>query len=426
MINIHLHPGQQTIYRSQSRIRTAVMGRRFGKSRLGINELILRSLSFPGAIDPTSPETTLGVMPTLKQAKKVLWKPLVSLCTNTELSGAVESINRTDYTITWKHGKPPIVIAGANDSDGDRIRGFRIWYLLGDEYQDWKPGIFDSVVQPAMTDTEGSRALLTGTPKGKLNHLYEMYQRASRFPEDYQSFNMPTSSNPTIPRSEIERARLILPPRLYRQEYEASFEDFPGKIYYELDNDLNRCDSLPSGFDLTVMGIDFGDINPAFVIWGRRGSKWYWCEGWQGNYGSEYEKNPVAQPLQDAQILRLARTWKPRITLADPSRPSAILGIRALGIEHGLPGLSNAVGAFNRIEEGLNQVHSLIYQRSLLYPRSSHKPHENSVSPDDAFGLFEAYHRKIDKDGRVTEAIEGGQDDHCPDATRYALSRSVG
>lgn len=422
MVEIKLHKGQLEIFKDLHRFRVAVMGRRFGKTRLGLTELVLASLRFPGEIDKLSPETVMGALPTLAQARPLLWEPLVSWAEG-ELAPYVAKIDRVNFTLFMRNGKPPIRIRGANDRNGDGLRGSRILYLLADEFQDWKPGIFDTVVSPAMADTPGSRALMTGTPKGKLNHLYEWYMREHTDPVNYRSFNMPTVVNPLKSLQEkVEADKLIMPSRSWRQEYYASFEEYPGKIFYDLDED-NRIDKAPGDYDQTILGVDFGDVNPAFVVWGRRSGYWYYLEGWQPQDGV-----PVAQPTQDSQLVRLATKWNPAITLCDPSRSSAILGIRALGREHDIPGLSKALAGYNPIEEGLYQVHSLIHQKRLLFPRvAPDVPDRGYVSPEKAYGLFSSYHRPTDPNGNVVDdKVAEGQDDHIVDASRYALSRKDG
>jgi hypothetical protein len=417
---LSLHQGQLELYRCKAKTRVAVCGRRFGKSRLAVVEMALDSLNFPGLLDKLNPPVVLGVLPTLKQAKKILWNPLVSLFTETELKQAVQKINKSEMTIQLK-GRPSIVIAGANDSDGDRIRGLRVYSLKADEYQDWKPGIRENVLEPALADTPGSRALYTGTPKGKLNHLYKLYQEGQTDLGDVRSFNFPSSINPSKSLQQaIGKARGTLPPRVYRQEFEATFEDFPGKIYHEL-GDANICNMVPERLDTVVFGVDWGDVYPAIVALGRSGETWYYLDGWCPDLGV-----PVPQPAFDEVLINLATKWQPKVVYCDPSRPSSILGVRELGRKHNLVGLVKAVQGYNPIEEGITQVHSLIYQLKLRFPKfaTCHPPgYKDGLA---AFELMSSYHRDTDNLGNVTEKVEDGQPDHICDALRYALAMRSG
>lgn len=406
-MEIKLHRGQMEILKAPERYKVAVMGRRYGKSRLQIYRAILDSLTFPGPVDPVSPETVLLAMPSLKQAKKVLWGPLVALAEG-PLKPYGVWVNRSDFTLHVP-GKPSIVVAGANDNNGDRLRGLRLFSVGLDEYQDMR-SVWDTVIVPAMADTPGSRALITGTPKGKLNHLYKMFQRPLE-DRSYRAFNHPTWFNPLIDPTYIEECRKTMPPRLFRQELEASFEDFPGKIFYELSPD--NIASAP--YSYTVIGVDWGDVNPAFVVLGLGpDNTWVVLEGWQGNTGT-----PVPLPVQEAQLVRLAEKYKPVATYCDPSRPSSILWLRGLHESY-----QNAVAGYNPIEEGLEQVHSLIYQRKLLFnPNVLEVVDPGYRSPQAIYDLAEAYHRLLDEEERPTMVVAPGQDDHLVDAIRYAIAQ---
>lgn len=423
-VEVPLHRGQRQVFDNGSRYRVLVCGRRFGKSSLVLWELILRALGYPGDTrKELMPATVMGVMPTMNQARQVLWNPLVVLV-STHFPQYVSKINHTDSTIWLKGGKPAIKIRGANDNNGDRLRGSRIYFVCCDEYQDIKPGIFENVVEPAMKDTEGSRAVFTGTPKGRLNHFYQLAQMAEK-DSDYSYFNMPTWVNPKIPKEEVEKSRLVLPPRVFAQEYEASFTDFPGKIYTELDTG-NRYEGNfdPRVLDMVVMGVDWGDYHPALSIVGRdKSGQWYWLEGWSP--GSQRDSLPITQPTMYQNILRLSKKWKVGITLCDPSRPSDILGIRSLGDRNSIQGLRNCKEGYNRIEEGISQVHTLITQNKLVFVPGQNDPVPDTVDADLAFMLHESYHRVVDRNGFITEEPADGYCTHTCDSTRYALSKRI-
>lgn len=419
MLNIKLHKGQRKVYSDKRKVRVVVCGRRWGKSKLTVYELLLRSLTFSGKVDPVSTQTVLGVLPTLAAAKRILWQPLLNLCTQTALSEAVEHISKVDFKITFKGGKPPIVIS-STEGGGDRLRGMRLYFVCMDEYQDMAPGTLDQVIMPATADTQGSKILITGTPKGKNNVLFEVADRAIQFPHLYSFFNMPTWTNPTIDKAEVETARLTLPPRSFRQEYMAEFCDFPGKIFTELDEN-NLVTTLPDSYDFTLLGVDWGECNPAFVVLGRRDNKWYYVDG----YAPDSDQ-PIAPPMQDAEILRLAKKYQPRQVFCDPSRPASILHLRNLGKDNGLVGLSKAVAGYNRIEDGLDQVHSLLYQNRLLFPKDPVKRYSGQLTGIEAYQQFSDYHRKTDKNGMVTDQVEDGQRDHAIDAIRYLLAVKTG
>jgi hypothetical protein len=420
-IPIKLHDAQRQIFLDPHRFRVTCNGRRFGKTALGVNELIIRALSYTGDYDPAFPVTVLGVLPSATQARTVLWKPLYNVLTSKGFSHLVEpkGINKTSMSITLIN-KVTIKIVGANDNGGDSLRGMKLLFVLLDEMQDIKAEAFWEVIRPAMSDTEGSRALLTGTPKGKQNVLYDMKLLADSDPE-WAFFSFPTWANPVISADEIAKARASLPARIFSQEYEANFVDFPGKFYSELNIDNKYYGDLPK-FDLTIMGVDFGDIHPSLNVLGRSKRQWYYLEGYSPN-ADKRSQQPITDPVFHANVKRLVKKWSVKAIYADPSRPSAILAIRNLGDE---PGYRNCVAGYNRIAEGISQVHALIAQNNLLFTTGHNDKVSDSLDGMDAYLLVEAYHRKVGKDGIFTDEPEDGYFSHTNDGLRYALALSGG
>ncbi len=416
-----LHDAQREIFNDPNRYRVCVNGRRFGKSRLVLEELIRAALGFTGIMSATSPQVVLGTLPTAVQARPILFKPLVNLFTDTNLKYFVDKINLTEMRIDIL-GKPSIRIAGANDRGGDRLRGNRIYFIAMDEAQDTHSVVWNEVVMPAMADTEGSRAFFSGTPKGKQNFLYDL----SRMPEKEEGwafFNFPTSSNPTIPREEIERARRVLAPKVFEQEFEASFTNFEGQWYSELDSLNMHEDAQLPHFDLVVLGVDFGDLHPAAAVWAREPIEqcWYYLAGWSPNSYSK-ENQPVPREMFDNAIRRLVEQYKVQLIFCDPSRPSEILSIRKLGSN---PAFKSAVEGFNGIQEGIGQVHNLIFQKKLMFCKHSAFVDRDAVDGTLAYEFHQSYTR-VKKDEYLTDEPEDGLHTHIVDASRYALAIKKG
>jgi hypothetical protein len=378
----------------------------------------MASLSFEGELSLTSPQTVLGVLPTAVQARTILFKPLVEIFTNTALSDLVEDINRTQMTIKLK-GKPTIRVAGANDKNGDRLRGTRIYFILMDEVQDINPSVFNEVIRPALSDTQGSRALFTGTPKGKMNFLYHLSEMANSDSE-YSFHNFPTSANPCIPRSEIIKAKDSLPPRIFKQEYEADFVNFAGQIYTELDstNLLEEHDTIPH-LDLVVLGVDFGDRHPAIVAVGRepRSGCWYILDTWSPNTSGGESQTVTREAFQN-ELVSMVDKWDADLIFCDPSRPSEILAIRKYGDKKVY---KSAVAAYNGIQSGISQVHNLIHQNKLKMQKVTHSLPDH-VQGQLLYDYLSSYVWELDKNGNVTEIPADGNVSHINDALRYALA----
>ena len=366
---------------------------------------------------PESPPVVVFAMPTLVQCKKIFWKPLLNLLTN---HPTVQAINKAECTIKFKQPKddvfyrPDIICIGLNDADGDRARGLRIGHINCDEFQDIKRGVFDEVIVPALADTPGSTALITLTPKGKVNHGYEFFRRAEEFPEDYKSFHFITTDNDKLPASairEIERSRKILAPRVYRQEHEASFEDFPGQIFDHLD-DHHLVSEVPSSFVRVVLGVDWGDVNPALVAVGvtrENGEDCYWVlETWNSDSG-----NNVLPSTHQGEAERLIKAYGIGFVYCGHDRPASIREwgdrFRPLGVI--------VKQAFNAISEGNNAVNGML-ANNRLWLRS---PHCKEFKEQMA-----SYHRKQDKaTGKFLDEPAEGQIDHLVDSLRYGVATDI-
>ena len=348
-------------------------------------------------------------MPTLTQAKKILWKPTLKILEDCPL---VENINRSEHIIQFQGNRPDLHLVGLNDNEGDRARGLKIWRAALDEIQDIKRDSVEMVVLPAMADTPKSRGLFTGTPKGKQNYLYELFQRAPKL-KQWRSFNFPTWTNPYIPKEIIEEARLTLSPRLFAQEFEASFVNFEGQIFGEFDPDHHVVSSVPWERCISAyIGVDPGDINPALVLVAL-------CEDFNGRrafyLADVFQPGDGSNAVPENILIEKVKEWCRRHRVlyrcyVDPSRPGVVLDIRSAA-KH--KAMKRAVKGYNSIEEGLQLTNNLFFSNALFISRS--------VGQRYIDGL-QSYHRKKNKDGIITEKVEDGQDDHFIDALRYVLA----
>lgn len=412
-LNLGFHRTQLEAFKHTARFKTLVCGRRYGKSTLQVGSTLFDVLAFPELmpdydISAQTMETVALVgMPTLKQARRVLWKPLVKSLEGCPL---VHKVSHTNFTISFHGNRPDIYLVGLNDSNGDRARGLKIWRATIDEIQDVKRETLEAVIFPAMADTPRSHGFFTGTPKGKANVLYELYQRETE-DDDWKSFHFHTSDNPFVPRAEIERAKRTLPPRLFRQEFESSFESFEGQIYSEFDPGTHVVGNPP--WDDVVclfIGIDPGDVNPAMVLVAMTADNSFFVI-------DTYQPGDGSNAVPEAYLQRKAEHWCTKYpgvvrTYVDPSRPGVVLDLR----ESRHIGLQSAVSAYNSIEEGNQTVNNMFFMRRLSICTMAGDHMREFVNK------LQSYHRKKDKNGNVTEKVADGQDDHEVDALRYVMA----
>jgi hypothetical protein len=195
-----------------------VAGRRFGKTFLAIIELC-RAAWAPGRL-------AWYVAPTYKQGKRIAWKALKKM---TQPYWASKP-NETDLRIELISGGT-ICVKGADNYDS--LRGDGLDFLVLDEYASIAPQAWTEVLRPALADRMG-HGLFIGTPQG-FNHFHELYESAQSR-ADWKAFQFTTAEGGNVPLEELESASRQLDDRIFRQEFEASFETLGvGRAYYAFD-----------------------------------------------------------------------------------------------------------------------------------------------------------------------------------------------
>ena len=226
---IELTPPQSEVLQDGSRFRVLVAGRRFGKTFLAITEC-LRAGWDPGHI-------SWYLAPTYRQAKQVAWEHLQRLA-----EPFILEKSETDLSIRLVSGGT-VALRGAEHYD--RQRGVGLDFVAIDEYADMAPEAWTHVIRPALSDRLG-RALFISTPLG-FNHLYDLFRAAKEQP-DWKAFQYTTEQGGNVVEAEIEAARRDLDPAVFRQEYQASFEDLiSGRVYYAFsESNIRECDYDPA------------------------------------------------------------------------------------------------------------------------------------------------------------------------------------
>jgi hypothetical protein len=145
----------------------------------------------------------------------------------------------------------------------DSLRGSGYDFLVLDEIADIHPEAWFEVLRPTLSDT-GGHALFLGTPKGKSNWSFDLFNRQTDDPA-WCSYQFTTLEGGNVSAEEIEQARRDLTPRLFRQEYEARFEDYGSLIAYAFgDRNIRPCQPIKPDEPLLV-GADF-NVNPVSAV----------------------------------------------------------------------------------------------------------------------------------------------------------------
>jgi phage terminase large subunit len=239
-----LSKAQRLIADAPFRFRVAVCGRRFGKTHLSIRELA-KYARIPD-------KRVWYIAPTYRMAKQIVWKKLKKKLTTINW---VKSINESDLTLTLVNGSE-ISLRGADNYDS--LRGVGLDFVVLDEAADIDAEAWYEVIRPTLSDT-GGHALFLGTPKG-MNWFKELYDNHLT-KNNWVSFQFTTLDGGNVPQEEVESARQDLDTRTFRQEYEATFENFSGIIAYSFgDHNILNKPEISSTQPL-IIGTDF-NVNP--------------------------------------------------------------------------------------------------------------------------------------------------------------------
>jgi hypothetical protein len=218
-----LSAAQQQIIDAPQRFKVVVAGRRFGKTHLAIRELCYHA---------RLPEKEIWyVAPTYRQAKMITWKKLRKKLVDLRWA---KKINETELSIQLKNGST-ISLKGADNYDS--LRGIGLDFLCIDEFADIDPEAWYETLRPTLSDKMG-RALFIGTPKG-MNWAHDLYTQCLDYPDEWCSFQFRTVDGGNVPAEEVEAARRSLDERTFKQEYEATFETFSGRVFYAFDRSYN-------------------------------------------------------------------------------------------------------------------------------------------------------------------------------------------
>lgn len=406
-LQIGLHKSQLEIFNNPAAIKVVTAGRAYGKSVLGLATALTFAITYQGKIDPKTPKVVVCAMPTLKMARSIIWKPLVSLVENLSIT---KSIDRSDFRIIFKNPNTPDILVRGADKQAERLRGLNMVFFLGDEIQGFNLSSWDAVIQPALARNADHKALLIGTPQGKINWLYKLSEDAKRF-DNYAYFHRTTLDNPFISKELVERMREQLPPKLFRQEMEASFEDFEGVIFSEID-DRHKVKDIPSNFRTIFLGADWGDINCQLSVVGITNEKQYYI---LDNWRSE-SKIPVPEAVLMKEAERLCNTYGIYRSMLPDDRTASILSFRLHGKANNVSGMQRAVqvvrskpGPFERAII----ANSLFYQDRLFFAPKVHHLYDE----------FASYRFEKDSNGNLQSKPAKGQDDHFIDASLYIIGQ---
>lgn len=389
------HPFQVEFHNCKKRFRSLIAGRRGGKTTAGAIEAVRMAVENPGSIgwciSPTYPMSRDIVIPEVKK-----WLP----------REMIVEWNKTDKTFRLTNGS---LIQFKSGDNPDTLRGPGLNWLWMDEASFMKKEVWDTIY-PALTDKHGI-AWITTTPQG-FDWVYESFYKAvQKDPEEYHCVRFKSVDNPHLDPKLVEKARQDLAPQFFRQEYEASFETFTGRVYQDFERETHVIKPFDIPNNWTILrSLDFGFKNPFVCLW----------------IAIDYDENVYVfdEHYKSQMLLKEhvnvinAKTGRRPIaaTYRDPSAAQEGEELVSLGI-YTTPAV-NTVNSAKDMSVGINAVAS----RLQVHPVTQ-KPRlfvfDTCVNTIEE---FEKYRWDADRKDINLKEVPKKFMDHAMDALRYALS----
>ena len=219
------------------------IGRQFGKTLLGINQLLYWAINDPGC-------KIAWITPVYKQGKKVF----------ADLERAVRSSGLFEFN------KSDLIVSGFGSTieffSGERpdnIRGNTFNYMIVDEMAFTRPELWDEVLS-ATVMVKGKKVIFISTPKGR-NHFHRICMQPN-YDDRYAYFHFSSFDNPMIDPQELHERKRSLPDHIFRQEYMAEFIDNASGLF----KDIKSCVGAWSEQGKNYAGLDIGRADDYTVL----------------------------------------------------------------------------------------------------------------------------------------------------------------
>lgn len=207
------HKWQKEVLKLQKRFTVLVCHRGWGKTVLGVNR------SIRGILESSSPTPRIAyTAPLRSQAKDLAWDYFKFYAAPVPKTKANEAELRLDIA-----GDRRINLYGVDNPDA--IRGRHLDGVVLDEYGQFKQGVFEEIIRPAIAIKQGW-ALFMGTPKGR-NEFWKVYEYGLNAMKDgdpdWAVFVYKASDTNIVSKRELEQIKKTVDASYYGQEFECSF-----------------------------------------------------------------------------------------------------------------------------------------------------------------------------------------------------------
>jgi len=171
---------------------------------------------------------------------------------------------------------------------------------------------FNVSLRPTL-DKPNSKAIFISTPRGKKNWFSKFFDRgfSDEFPQWF-SVKSTWKDNPRMTAEDVEEARRSMSDAEFRQEYEADFSTFVGKIWDLKETQIRDLSDLDMSKMDKISGLDVGFRDPTaqvIVAFCPANETFYIVD--------EYQDNEKTTAGHAVEIERLINEWKVDFTYID-------------------------------------------------------------------------------------------------------------
>lgn len=325
------HVGQEPIHNSRARNRLASCGRRFGKSKLGGNELVPEALyayTIRNELQAGDRREFWIVGPEYSDSEKefrVVYNSLAKLKVPFDHPGTYNNPESGTMSISLWDGKFQVHAKSAKYPStlvGEGLSG-----VIMAEAAKLKQSVWTKFIRPTLADWRGW-SLFLSTPEGK-NWFYDLWRRGQD-PADkrWESWRLPSWVNDVVfpdgrQDEEILDMEADMSAEKFAQEVGADFTEFVGRVFKDFDEEVHVTDLTYDNRYPVYGACDYGWTNP--FVW-----LVIQVDVWDNVYvlaeyrATQKDTNDIARDLSGFPIIR----QQTRKFFPDPAAPgdSAIIG----------------------------------------------------------------------------------------------------
>lgn len=243
---------QAKIFSSRKRFKVVNAGRRFGKTWVSGAFIMNKACNFEKKV-------IIYVAPTLVMARNLMWDTWIKDHVPEEY---IKHKNEQNMVMKFTNGS---VLYCLSAEHPDRLRGLAADLLIIDECAMISNDFYD-VVSPVLADKHhDGEGLYISTPKG-YNWFYDLYCFGKEHPENYDCFQYTTIEGGNVADEKIAEDKARMSPKMFAQEYLASFESVSERVYENFDRVNNTCEmDVNWGLGDIHVGMDF-NVNPMTAV----------------------------------------------------------------------------------------------------------------------------------------------------------------